>query len=416
MVVMVRQFAAALAVLLVQATPAAADNLQVIGAGSLSAAFSDLLRRFPAGPDSVAPGEFGPSGLMREKIEAGAVAPFAQADLFASADMGQARRLVLGHPERLVLHYTRNRLCAFARNSIGMLPANMLDRMLDSSVRVATSTPGADPGGDYAWAAFARAEAVHPGARAALEGKALPLVGGGDRTPLLVPGKGAVEGVFLADKADVMIGYCSGGESLLKTVQGLDAVPFPPELQVSAAYGMVLLNQKPVTLRFAAFVMSEAGQALMQSHGFDPVALAEPVQPPVGLLVQRMGQPPKLLDLAALAAIPSATQHIALATEHGNKPADWAGPMLWQLLAQSGAINPDKPSEHVRQTVRVTGADGYSVVFALAELSPQFANSPILLANRMDGAPLPNQSMRLVVPNEKRGGRSVRDVVRIDVN
>ncbi|CAH2599133.1 Molybdate ABC transporter substrate-binding protein [Rhodovastum atsumiense] len=271
---MLRPVVAALVASLALATPAAAENLQVLAAGSLTAAFSDLLRRFPAAPDTVAPPEFGPSGLLREKIEKGR-----DADLLASADMEQARRLAAGHPERVVIHFTRNRLCALARHAVGLTPANMLERLLDPGVRLATSTPVADPGGDYAWAVFARAEAVRPGARAALEAKAQTLVGGGAKTPLLVPGKGAVEGVFLADRADVMLIYCSSATDVARLLPGLDIVSLPPELTVSPAYGMVLLNAKPLTLRFAAFVMSEDGQAVLKSYGFDPTALAEPASP-----------------------------------------------------------------------------------------------------------------------------------------
>jgi ABC-type molybdate transport system substrate-binding protein len=211
---------------------------------------------------------------MREKIEAGAAA-----DLFASADMDQARRLANGHPERMVIHFTRNRLCALARPSIGLDQANMLDRLLDPGVRIATSTPGADPGGDYAWAVFARADSVRAGARAALEAKAQPLVGGGAKTPLLVPGKGAVEGVFLTDRADVMLGYCSSAQVVIHAVPDLVSVPLPPDLSVGPAYGMVLLDTRPVTLRFATFVMSETGQLILRRHGFDPVALAEGAPP-----------------------------------------------------------------------------------------------------------------------------------------
>ncbi len=98
-----------IAALLLLATPAAADTLRwwVIGAGSLTDAVADLLRRFPARPDTVETPEFGPSGLLRAAIETGK-----PADLFASADMDQ-RRLAIGHPERSA--FTRNRLCAIAR-------------------------------------------------------------------------------------------------------------------------------------------------------------------------------------------------------------------------------------------------------------------------------------------------------------
>jgi ABC-type molybdate transport system substrate-binding protein len=403
---MPRFFAVVLATLLLVVSTARADTLHVFAAGSLTDAFSDLLRRFPAGPDSVAPPEFGPSGLLREKIETGA-----QADILASADMDHARQLALGHAERTVINFTRNRLCVLARTAIGLTPANMLARLLDPSVRLATSTPGADPGGDYAWAMFARAEAVHPGARAALEAKALKLVGGGDKTPLLVPGKGAVEGVFLADRADAMLGYCSSAGSVARAVPGLAIVPLPPELTVDPAYGMVLLNAHPLTLRFAVFIMSEAGQALLRTHGFDPTALAEPSPASHELVVQRTGRPPRLLSSEYIAALHAMSQHAAI--EHDDR--EWTGPLLWDLLADAGAVDPAKPAEAVRLAVRVVGADGWTAVFGLAELSPQFAAKPIQLADRMNGSPIPDHVLRLIVPDEHRGGRSVRDVVRIDI-
>jgi molybdate transport system substrate-binding protein len=393
------------------ASPSLADTLHVAGAGSLATAFTDLLRRFPAGPDTVATPEFGPSGLMREKIEAGA-----DVDLFASADMAQALRLAAGHPERFVINFTRNRLCAFASGAAGLTPANMLDRLLDPAVRVATSTPGADPAGDYAFAVFARAEGVHPGARTTLEAKAQQLYGGGPKTPPLVPGKGAVEGIFLANRADVALAYCSGGAEAVSEVPGLAVVPLPPDLAVGPAYGMVVLDAKPVAYRFAAFVMSVEGQAILKSHGFDPVALVEPVPPLPGLLVQRAGEPSRAISSERIAALPPITQRVGFMTGHGEQQNEWTGPLLWDVLVGSGAVDPAKPAEQVHLSVRVTGADGYFAVIALAEIAPQFAGRPIQLADRMNGTPLPDRALRLFVPGDRRGGRSVRDVVRIDID
>jgi molybdate transport system substrate-binding protein len=364
--------------------PALADALRVAGAGSLTEAFTDLLRRFPAGADTIAPPEFGPSGLMRERIETGL-----DVDLFASADLEQARRLAAGHPERAVIHFTRNRLCALARTAVGLTPASMLERLLDPAVRLATSTPGADPAGDYAWAVFARAEAVRAGARAVLEVKALQLYGGGPKTPLLVPGKGAAEGIFLADRADVVLAYCSGAPAVVREVAGLAVVPLSPELTVGPAYGMVLLNAKPLTLRFAIFVMSEGGQAVMKAHGFDPVALVEPVPQSPGLLVQRAGQASRVVSSERLAALKSITQRVGFMSDRGEQQREWTGPLLWDVLLASGAIDSIKPGEQVHLAVRVTGADGYTAVVALAEIAPQFAGRPIQLADRMDGALIP---------------------------
>ena len=255
-------------------TSARADTFKVMSAGSLRAALTDLLQRFPLQSDTMDPPEFGSSGLMRQKIENGATA-----DIFTSADMEQPRRLAAGHPERLVIHFARNSMCALARPNLGLNQANFLDRLLDPAVRIATSTPGSDPLGTYSFEVFARADALKPGARATLEAKAKKLVDGGEKTPPLVPGKGAVEGIFLSDQADVMLIYCSAVPALQSEIPSLTFIKLPSALTVEPADGMVILNSKPVALRFVAFVMSEEGQAILRNHGFEPVASVAPSRP-----------------------------------------------------------------------------------------------------------------------------------------
>jgi molybdate transport system substrate-binding protein len=260
--------------LLALSTPACADTLKVMAAGSLRAAMTDLLHRFPLQSDTVDSPEFGSSGLLRQKIENGAAV-----DVFASADMEQPRQLAAGHPERLVILFARNSLCALARPNLGLDQANLLDRLLDPAVRIATSTPGSDPLGTYSWEVFERADALKPGARATLEAKAKKLVGGGEKTPPLVAGKGAVEGIFLSDQADVMLIYCSAFAALQREIPSLTSIKLPATLTVEPADGMVILDSKPVALRFVAFVMSEEGQATLRSYGFEPVASVAPDRP-----------------------------------------------------------------------------------------------------------------------------------------
>jgi ABC-type molybdate transport system substrate-binding protein len=251
---------------LVGAIPARADMMRLFAAGSLTGVMTEEIARSGIPPSEFAPPVFGPSGVLRERIEGGA-----PVDLLASADMAQPRRLAAARGGLPVILFTRNRMCALARPSLGLTASNMLDRMLDPATRLATSTPHADPGGDYAWAVFARAEALHPGAKSALEAKALMLVGGADSKPLM-PGKGQVQGVFLADRADMMLGYCSGSADVIRDVPGLVSVPLPADLTVGPAYGMVVLTDSTVAARFALFVMSEEGQAILARYGFQPVA------------------------------------------------------------------------------------------------------------------------------------------------
>jgi hypothetical protein len=129
------------------------------------------------------------------------------------------------------------------------------------------------------------------------------------------------------------------------------------------------------------------------------------------LLIERTGQAPRELSIERIAALKSFTQQVPI--EHADR--SWTGPLLWDVLADAGAVDPAKPADAVHLSVRVIGADGWTAVFGLAEMSPEFAGKPIQLADQMNAAPIPGQGLRLVVPNEHRGGRSVRDVVRIEV-
>jgi molybdate transport system substrate-binding protein len=111
--------------------------------------------------------------LLRERIEKGE-----RADLLASADMGHPLKLLQDGRAIRVVMFTRNTLCGIAMPRVGLTTANFLDRLLDSSVKLGTSTPKADPSGDYTWTMFRRADAVRPGGYEILSGKAQQIVGG----------------------------------------------------------------------------------------------------------------------------------------------------------------------------------------------------------------------------------------------
>src|SRR5262245_28212325 len=125
--------------------------------------------------------------------------------------------------------------------------------------------------------------------------------------------------------------------------------------------------------------------------------------PPRPIVVQRAGQPPRALSVAQITTMKPITQQAAI--EHASR--SWTGPLLWDVLADAGAVDPTKPADAVHLGVRVVGADGWTAVFGLAELSPEFAGKAIQLVDQMNGAPISGQGLRLIVPGEHRGGRSV---------
>jgi hypothetical protein len=58
--------------------------------------------------------------------------------------------------------------------------------------------------------------------------------------------KGAVEGIFLSDQADVMLIYCSAVPALQSEMPPLTSIKLPATLTVEPADGMIILDSKPV--------------------------------------------------------------------------------------------------------------------------------------------------------------------------
>src|SRR5262245_41985596 len=200
---MFRKLAAAVVVLTMTMQARATDPVQLFAAGSLRAALTEIAAAYEAQTSIKVQAKFGPSGTLKDEIAAGA-----HADVFASANMEHPQALASARKSGQVVLFARNRLCALARPGVAVDAATLLDRMLDPTVKLGTSTPRADPSGDYAWEVFRKAEKLRPGAFATLERKALKLVGGPD-APAAPPG-GTDHGMLIADgKADIFLTYCT---------------------------------------------------------------------------------------------------------------------------------------------------------------------------------------------------------------
>ena len=119
------------------------------------------------------------------------------------------------------------------------------------------------------------------------------------------------------------------------------------------------------------------------------------------------------LTMDAIGKLPAIQLHVAFATDHGPRDESFEGPLLWTVLDSAHAIDPSKHRDDVRQIVILTGVDGYTAMLALGEISPEFENKQVILAERMDGKPL--EHPRIVVPGDKRGGRSVHNLAKIVV-
>jgi hypothetical protein len=133
-----------------------------------------------------------------------------------------------------------------------------------------------------------------------------------------------------------------------------------------------------------------------------------------GLVVAQSDEQSHAIDLASVERLPAVEQQVSFLTGHGTEQATYTGALLWSLLENAGTLG-GEPRARIRRTVAVTGRDGYVAVLALAEIDPEFEGKQVIVAYRKDGQPMPGSELRLVVPGDRRGGRSVRDVVRIEL-
>jgi molybdenum ABC transporter molybdate-binding protein len=244
----------------------AQEPVRLYAAGSLRAALSEVTAAFTAATGVKVVAEYGASGLLRDRIAKGE-----PAEVFASANMAHPESLAKAGKAAPVALFARNRLCALAAPGMNVTSATLLDRMLDPAVKLGTSTPKADPSGDYAWELFEKAERLRPGAYKTLSGKALQLVGGRDSPP---PPKdrSAYAHAMASGQADLFLTYCTNASQARAEVPGLQIVAIPDDLAVGADYGLtVIVGARREAERLAQFVLSAAGQSILARHGFTAV-------------------------------------------------------------------------------------------------------------------------------------------------
>jgi ABC-type molybdate transport system substrate-binding protein len=177
--------------------------VRLYAAGSLRPALTDIIAAFQKAQAIKVEPTFGASGLLGERLPSGE-----QGDLFASADMGQPLALQAAGKAGPVVLFARNRLCALVRPNLDVTSETVLSAMLDPAVRLGTSTPKADPSGDYAWEVFRRADAVQPGSRERLEAKAIKLTGG-PAAPQPPPDRNVYAWHIAENRADLFLAYCT---------------------------------------------------------------------------------------------------------------------------------------------------------------------------------------------------------------
>lgn len=120
----------------------------------------------------------------------------------------------------------------------------------------------------------------------------------------------------------------------------------------------------------------------------------------------------KAQDLAAM------TQISHKVKDRDGKEHEFKGVALIEILEKAGVTTGAKlRGENLAKYALITAADGYEVLYALAEIDPEFTDQVILLATEKDGQPLPSGEgpFRIITPKDKKPARWIREVKSIKI-
>lgn len=148
----------------------------------------------------------------------------------------------------------------------------------------------------------------------------------------------------------------------------------------------------------------------MRSLAFALALIAAPVAASAAeLTIQPPGGAAKVLTPADLAGLPRESVKLGAKT--------YEGPILAYVLRAGGMpVGAKLHGDPLRAYAVVSGKDGFKAVYSLAELDRDYHAGTVILADRVDGAPLDDKAApwRLVLSEDKKAWRSVYGVTKIE--
>ena len=118
---------------------------------------------------------------------------------------------------------------------------------------------------------------------------------------------------------------------------------------------------------------------------------------------------PLALSASDLKALPRKT--LKVLNRHENKEETYEGVAVQELLRRAGVPQNEKLRGSAMATyVLAEAADGYTVLYSLAELDSDFQDSEVIVADTMNGSPLGEKQgpFKMVAPHDKRPARWIR--------
>jgi hypothetical protein len=124
---------------------------------------------------------------------------------------------------------------------------------------------------------------------------------------------------------------------------------------------------------------------------------------------------PLTLHASDLASMPR--EQVELTEQDGGKTT-YEGVTLQEILKKAGILfGREMRGKALAGYVLAEAKDGYAVLFSLGELDPDFGATRVIVADKRDGKTLfaYQGPVRLVLPADKAGARSVRMLEKLEV-
>lgn len=221
--------------------------------------------------------------------------------------------------------------------------------------------------------------------------------GAGSANVRIVPGPDPSPKMETDSKGRLALQLKPGGYAIFASLQGFKKI---------AKHFDVKATQDAQTFSFVFELLPDSGPVMVSpaASPHDLAVFVYPYHAAVGY---------SLAELKAMA-------HITVTIHNSHTDADetYSGVRLAELLAKLGApLGKELRGEAMDAYIVAAGSDGYSAVLALAEVDPDFHPGEVIVADAMNDKPLDARSgpLKLVVSEDKRPARSVRNLISIEL-
>ena len=241
------------------------ENLVILAPGSMTHILPSLLVEYHSLKPPSIHCEFGPSGSLRAKIEAGK-----HYHLFLSATTTHTQDLF--HSDHLSKHDVLgyNRMVLLHRRSIDVRQETVLSHLVDSTRILGMSTTGLDPAGDYALEILKNVSVATKTSLADLAARTR-IITGGRETPNAPPGRNQYGWIMETQNVDLLLTYYSNALAAMDDNPHVGFCDLPESIGMTGTYGIgVAKNTTETAFNLYRWLLSKEAQNRLADSGFIP--------------------------------------------------------------------------------------------------------------------------------------------------